>query len=176
MLEIIFGTIIVIAIMLFIFVILNNRFQLALIKIDKAQEDITLYLQKKEELLNRAKKIINKELKKKNLLNDLDHIPVDSSNFEVHFLLKKSYNEFFKILDDNEKLLKSAPLLAVLEELSTNEENIMGSIKFYNDTVVEYNHLVVSFPSSIVAFIRKYKKKEFYNNEKIENFEILKEE
>ena len=176
MLEIIFGTIIVIAIMLFIFVILNNRFQLALIKIDKAQEDITLYLQKKEELLNRAKKIINKELKKKNLLNDLDHIPVDSSNFEVHFLLKKSYNEFFKILDDNEKLLKSAPLLAVLEELSTNEENIMGSIKFYNDTVVEYNHLVVSFPSSIVAFIRKYKKKEFYSNEKIENFEILKEE
>ena len=176
MLEIIFGTIIIVAILLFIFVILNNRFQLAIIKIDKAQEDITLYLQKKEELLNRAKKIISKELKKKDLLNDLDHIPVDSSNFEVHFLLKRTYNEFFKILDENEKLLKSSPLLAVLEELGANEENIMGSIKFYNDTVVEYNHLVISFPSSIVAFIRRYKKKEFYSNEKIENFEILKEE
>ena len=176
MLEIIFGTIIIVAILLFIFVILNNRFQLAIIKIDKAQEDITLYLQKKEELLNRAKKIISKELKKKELLNDLDHIPVDSSNFEVYFLLKRAYNEFFKILDENEKLLKSSPLLAVLEELGANEENIMGSIKFYNDTVVEYNHLVISFPSSIVAFIRRYKKKEFYSNEKIENFEILKEE
>ncbi len=175
MLEIILGIIVVISILLTIFVIINNKFQLAIIKIDKAEEDISMYLQKKEELLNRAKPIIQKETKKKEILLDLDMIEVDSSNFTRHLTLKKIYNELFKLLDENEKLFKSKALQAILEELSQTEENIVGSIRFYNDTVVEFNHLVLSFPSNIIAFIRRYKKKEFYNNEKRENFEILNE-
>ncbi len=173
--EVILGIIVVVSVLLTIFVVINNKFQLSIIKIDKAEEDIALYLQKKEELLDRAKPIIMKELKIEDIMRDLDCIPVEANNFEVHFLLKKSYNEFFKTLDENEKLLKSKPLGKIIEELDSNEENIVGSIKFYNDTVVDYNHLVVSFPSSLVAFIRRYKKKEFYNNEKRENFEILNE-
>ena len=175
MLEIILGIIVVISFLLFIFVLINNKFQLAIIKIDKAEEDIELYLQKKEELLNRTRPILAKEIKKKDALLDLDSIEVDAGNFEVHMVLKKVYNEFFKILDENEKLLKSKALNSILEELSQNEENIVGSIRFYNDTVVEYNHLVLSFPSNVVAFIRRFKRKEFYNNEKREIFEILNE-
>ena len=175
MLEIILGIIVVISILLTIFVLINNKFQLANIKIDKAEEDIELYLQKKEELLNRTRPILAKEIKKKDALLELDSIEVDAGNFAVHSVLKKVYNEFFKILDENEKLMKSKALNAILEELSQNEENIVGSIRFYNDTVVEYNHLVLSFPSSVVAFIRGFKRKEFYNNEKRETFEILNE-
>ena len=88
-------------------------------------------------------------------------------------LLKKCYNELFKILDENEKLLKSKTLVKILEDLNDNEENIVGAIKFYNDTVVDFNQLVVSFPSRVVALFKKYKKLDFYNNEKREIFEIL---
>jgi hypothetical protein len=88
-------------------------------------------------------------------------------------LLKKYYNELFKILDENEKLLKSKTLVKILEDLNENEENIVGAIKYYNDTVVEFNKLVVSFPSKVLAFFKKYKKLDFYNNEKREIFEIL---
>jgi hypothetical protein len=175
MLEIILGIIVGISLLLFIFVIYNNKYQLAIIKICKAEEDISMYLQKKEELLNRAKPIIQKETKKKDIMLELDMIEVEASNFDKHLTLKKVYNELFKLLDENEKLFKSKSLQGILEELNQNEENIVGSIRFYNDTVVEYNHLVLSFPSSVVAFIRRYKKKEFYNNEKRENFEILNE-
>ena len=79
----------------------------------------------------------------------------------------------FKTLDDNEKLLKSETLVKILEDLNDNEENIIGAIKYYNDTVVELNRLVVSFPSSTIAFFSRCKEKEFYNNEKREIFEIL---
>ena len=72
MLEIIIGIIVVVSFLLFIFVIIHNKFQLAIIKIDKAEEDISLYLQKKEDLLNRAKPIITKELKNEELLPELD--------------------------------------------------------------------------------------------------------
>ena len=78
-----------------------------------------------------------------------------------------------KIIDDNEKLLKSDNITSILEELNTNEENIGGAIKFYNDTVVEFNQLILSFPSNIIALIKRYKKKEFYRNEKREIFEVL---
>ncbi len=173
MLEIILCIIVIISLLLFIFVIIHNKFQLTIIKIDKAEEDISLYLQKKEQLLNRAKPIIVKELKKEELFPELDLIPVDANNFEAHAILKKVSNELFKTLDENEKLLKSKSLNNILEEFNDNEEDIVGAIKFYNDTVVEFNQLVASFPSKLVAFIKRYHKKEFYSNEKREMFEIL---
>lgn len=162
-----------ICLLMIIFVIFNNKFQLAIIKIDKAEEDIDLHLQKKRELLERTRPIVKKELKLDDFFSELDNSLENNNNFDTHSYLKSLYNELFKILDENEKLLKSDMLVSILEDLNSNEENIVGAIKFYNDTVVEYNRLIVSFPSSIVAFVRGYKKREFYNNEKREIFEIL---
>ena len=97
------------------------------------------------------------------------------SNFDENDILKKAYNDLFKTIDENDKLLKSDALVNILNNLNDNEENIVGAIRFYNDTVVEYNKLAVSFPSNIVGLFKRYKKKDFYNNEKREMFEILNE-
>ena len=173
MLGVLLGIIVVIVFLSFITVIFYNKFKLTNIKIDKANEDINLYLEKKKELLEKTRPIVKKELKEKKFMDDLNEIKEDINNFEKHILLKKSYNELFKILDENEKLLKSKTLVKILEDLNENEENIVGAIKFYNDTVVEYNRLVTTFPSKVIAFFKKYKKLDFYNNEKREIFEIL---
>lgn len=173
MLEIIIGVIVIISFLLLIIVINNNKFQFSIIKIDKAEEDISIYLDKKKELLNRARPIILKELKLDTFLENLDDNLDEMNNFQEYELLKNDYNKFFKTLDENEKLLKSENLLSILEDLNDNEEDIVGAIKFYNDTVVEFNKLLVSFPSNIIGFFKRYKKKEFYNDEKREIFEIL---
>ena len=165
--------IIVISIIASICTIINNKFQLTIIKIDKAEEDIDIYLDKKKELLARTIPIIKKELKTKEFLVDIDKYKEDLNNFDKHNLLKGIYNELFKTLDEHEKLLKSDTLVKILEDLNDNEEDIVGAIKYYNDSVVEFNQLVVSFPSRIIALFKRYKKLEFYNNEKREIFEIL---
>lgn len=165
--------IIVISIIASICTIINNKFQLTIIKIDKAEEDIDIYLDKKKELLARTIPIIKKELKVKEFLVDIDKYKEDLNNFDKHNLLKGIYNELFKTLDEHEKLLKSDTLVKILEDLNDNEEDIVGAIKYYNDSVVEFNQLVVSFPSRIIALFKRYKKLEFYNNEKREIFEIL---
>ena len=165
--------IIVISILASICTIISNKFQLTIIKIDKAEEDINIYLDKKKELLNRTVPIIKKELKTKEFLENLNDYNEELNNFEKHNLLKNIYNELFKTLDEHEKLLKSDSLVKILEELNDNEEDIVGAIKYYNDSVVEFNQLVVSFPSKLTAIFKKYKKLEFYNNEKREIFEIL---
>jgi len=175
MLETILGVIVGLSIVLCIYVIINNKFQFAIIKIEKAEEDIDIYLQKKLELLNRTRPIIKKELKLDDYMTELDVSFDEVNNKEMHNTLKNVYNSLFKTLDEHEKLLKSDTLLSILESLNNNEEDIVGAIKFYNDTVVEFNQLIVSFPSKIIAVLKRYKKKDFYNNEKREIFEILNE-
>ena len=102
-------------------------------------------------------------------LDDLNH-------FELNDTLKLAFNELFKTLDDNEKLFKSESLVRIVEELNANEINLVAAVKFYNDTVVTFNQLIVSFPSNILRLFFGYKKKEFYNHEKREIYEILKDD
>ena len=176
MIEYILAGVVLLGIIAIIVVIISNKLNFVLIKIDKADEDISLYLDRKYELLDRTRPIIKKELKIDNFLEDIKtYENVKEDSFTSHDLLKSNYNELFKTLDNNEKLFKSDSLTKILKELSENEENIVGAIKFYNDTVVDYNKLVVSFPSNIIALFRRCKKLEFYNNEKRERFGILKE-
>jgi len=94
---------------------------------------------------------------------------VISNSFEdVHtqFNIKRTVRE-------HEKLFKSENLSSILRDLSDNEEAIIGSIKFYNDNVVVFNQLVSSFPAKIVAFFHHYKRKDFYNDESKEIYELL---
>ncbi|MBR6137243.1 MAG: LemA family protein [Bacilli bacterium] len=175
MLEIIIGIIVGISLILLIGTIINNNYQLAIIKIEKAEEDIDMYLEKKRDLLERTKPIIEKELKTENFLPEISQNFTLIPNIDENDILKRCYNTLFKTIDDNDKLLKSEALGNIINNLNDNEEDIVGAIRFYNDTVVDYNKLIVSFPSNIVGFFKRYKKKAFYNNEKREMFEILNE-
>ena len=60
-----------------------------------------------------------------------------------------------------------------LQDMTVNMEPIgeYYGIKFYNDAVIIFNKLVSSFPSNILAFLKRYKKKDFYSNEKKEMFQ-----
>lgn len=176
MLEIIIGCIVLIALLGIIIIIYHNKFKISIVKIEEAENNIDLFLQKKLESLKRASKIIKKELKMEEFLDEIDNEMVtELNNFELNELLTRTYNEFFKTLDDNEKLFKSGSLIHIIEELNNNEIDLVASIKFYNDTVVTFNQLIVSFPSNIFRLFFGYRKKEFYTHEKREIYEILKE-
>lgn len=177
MLYIIIGSITLVALILLIFVIYYNKFQFAIIKINEAENNADIYLNNKYDFLKRCSPIIRKELKKKKLLEQIEQVTVDELNhFEFNEVLDKAYIELFKVIDEHEKLLKSENLMQILNELNDNEEDLVASIKFYNDTVVEFNKLIVSFPSNIIRLFFRYKKKEFYSQEKHEIFEILKDD
>lgn len=177
MFYIIVGTITFIALILLIIAIYYNKFQFAIIKIDEAENNADLFLHKKLELIKRAIPIIEEELKLKDFLKDIIDIKEEEINhFELNSKLSDSYKELFKKIDDNEKLYKSEALLNIINELNDNEIELIGTIKYYNDTVVDFNKLILSFPSNIIRLFFGYKKKEFYSHEKYEMFEILKDD
>lgn len=176
MIEVVLGCIVVVALIGIIFISYHNKFRISIVKIEEAENNIDLFLQRKLDLLKRARQVIIKELKLEDFLDQLDsEIVPDLNHFELNDLLKKSYNELFQILDDNEKLFKSESLVHIIDDLNANEIDLVASIKFYNDTVVTFNQLIVSFPSNIIRLFFGYRKKEFYNHEKREIYEILKD-
>ena len=177
MTEIIIGCVVVLGIILLAVILINNKFQFAIIKIEEAENSIDTLLKKKAELLERAAPAVIKELKLEDYLTDLSDItPEKCNSFERNDRLKKCYNTYLKTLDENEKLTKSETLSSISDDLESNEVELVGATKFYNDAVVTFNKLIVSFPTSLVGFFKGYKKKAFYNNEKREMYQILNDD
>lgn len=170
-------TIIFLVLVIGIFVIsvlsCNNKYKLYNIKIDQVENNIDLLLQKKLDILNRISPIVNKQLKTKDFFEELKELNIkDYSHFEIYDNLRNSYNELFVKLEDNEKLLKNKSLNKLIDELNDIEDDLIASIKYYNDNVVSYNELIKKFPSNITKILFGYKEKKFYKNEKREVFEI----
>ncbi len=160
-----------------IFVIFKNKFSFAIIKIQEAEDNISIYLDKEKDLIERAIPVIKKELKYDEYLSELDGYDKEKMNlFQLNKILSHCYNELMATIDDNEKLMKSDTINKILVELESNEEDRIGTIKFYNDSVTKYNKLARSFPSNIIGLICSYKKKDFYNDEDREIDEIINDE
>ncbi len=151
-----------------------NKFQFAIIKINEAEKNTDLVLEKKKEYLDRLKPLIKEEIDEKNFLNNLEELDIKKENhFQTNSILADFYIELMKTIDENEKLLNNEQIANLIEDLSDNELDLIASIKYYNDNVVEFNKLIVSFPSNIIRIFFRYKKKEFYKDEKREMYEIL---
>ena len=176
MFYIIVGSITIIAFILLIFAIYYNKFQFIIIKIDEAEENADILLKKKKELIERCIPIIKDELKLKEFIPEINDINEEMNHFEMNEKLTECYHKLFQKLDDNDKLYKSEKLVSILEELNDNEVDLAASVKFYNDSVVDFNKLILYFPSNIIRLLFGYKKKEFYSHEKREMFEILKDD
>lgn len=176
MLETILGCLVIISLLGIIFIVYHNKFKFSIIKIEEAENNIDFFLQRKLDLLKRSRQVVIKELKLEEFLEPLNSKTIsDLNHFELNDLLKKTYNEFFQILDENEKLFKSESLVKIIQDLNSNEIDLVAAVKFYNDTVVLFNQLIVSFPSNIIRLFFGYRKKEFYSHEKREIYKILKE-
>ena len=159
-------TIGIIAIVLLIIVLgtiyYKNKFQFTLVKINEAENNIDIYLQKKLDILCRIVPVIKDNLKE------------GTEDFEKVLLLKsKNINSF--VLDINPSLNEVEEISTLQCELEENEDDLEASKKYYNDNVAYYNRYVHVFPSNLVGFIFRYHHKEFYSDEKEEMFQILKD-
>lgn len=167
-----------IVLIVIIIIVLNNckyRFKLLNIKIEEADSNINLFLQKKKSSLDSIIKELIKQKNDEERFNDfIQNINNEKDSIRLHSKLNKTYSQVSKILFDNEKLAENKNIVKHLKDLKNNEEDLIGSIKFYNDTIVDYNGIIKIFPYNLIAKTRKYSEKEFYNNEKEELFEILK--
>lgn len=156
-----------------------NQFQLMKLKISEAFNNIDILFEKKFNLLERSVEIIkenNDKYKEELILDNLVKIKNKKMDrFDLNRELTIALRDYHSILDLDKKLSGLDSLKNINESLIDIENDLNASKKYYNDTIVLYNHLVKSFPSSLVAKIFHLPVLDFFQEEKIETLEILKE-
>ena len=83
-------------------------------------------------------------------------------------MLSGALKSLFAVAENYPDLKANTNFLELQRELSDTENKIQASRRFYNGTVMELNTKVDMFPSSIIANMFAFEKREFFEVEEVE--------
>ncbi|NLL44643.1 MAG: LemA family protein [Mollicutes bacterium] len=163
--------IIVICLLLIWFISTYNHFQNYIIRINEAEVNIDSILRKRFDLLNKSIGIIKANV---DIQEEIMEVIVKLrsrklSNFELDRLLYDAINEFHQYEENYEELKDSESFVKIDVALNESEPEISAARKYYNDIITDYNKLVRTFPSNIVAKMFKYKIKPYFDGKNMED-------
>ena len=85
------------------------------------------------------------------------------SSFELDRKLVDPLNEFYKIKEEHQELMKSNAFIEIDLKLSDIEDNLNAYKEYYNENITKYNKLVRTFPSNIIGKFCKFEEKTFFD-------------
>lgn len=167
--------IVLIAILLIIFIAINNNFKILLIKINEAFINCTNCLgQKKDIIIDILDHLDNKEKEMVTAIKDT--LDSHENIFDLYTKLEKASFDINQVLEAHPSYDNNKKITDLLIKLSDMEEELEADNNYYNDSVTMYNNMVNSFPSNIISLFKKYKAKQKFEKIKMEKYEILKED
>jgi len=154
-----------IIILLIYYINLYNKINESIIRIDEAESRIDNNLRDKYDLLNRSISLFRNKIElKDNTFKDIIKLRARKiSNFELDRVLVKSYNEFLTIYEDNKSLRESNEIFKIYKQLELINDELLTLRNYYNANITNYNKMIKKFPTNIVAQIKKYKERPFYD-------------
>ena len=172
--AIVSGIVAFIAIIILIMKITSNKMNTYEIKIEEAEKEIEVLLEKKLSLLSELQKKFSEhdtEIEF-NFLCDLDDVSEDE--FKLNSILNKAYKELKDFLDDKRSFIPDDETKEKLDELYQVDIECTATKNYYNNNAIVLNNKIKKFPNSIIARFKRLSKKEIYNDPVEEEFEILK--
>ena len=174
-------TSVLIAVALLIIWISNsyNQFQVYIIRINEAEANIDAVLRKRFDLLNKSIDVIKANTKtEEDVLAQIVKLRSRKlSNFELDRKLYDGLKEFEKYKEEYPKLKNTEAFMKIDIALNESEAEIVAFRKYYNDIITDYNKLVKSFPTNIIALFFKFKSKLYFdgkdmNDEIVDDFKL----
>lgn len=147
-----------------------NRFQTYIIRINEAEANIDTVLRRRFDLLNKSIGIIETETKEENVLEKVKKLRSKKlSNFELDRYLYDAINEYSIFKEKYSDLKNNTEFMKIDLDLDESEADIVALRKYYNDIITDYNKLAKSFPSIIIGFLFKYKKKTYFDGKNMDD-------
>lgn len=164
-LIVLFIIIILLILVAITYVSLYNKINETIIRVDEAESRIDNNLRDKFDLLNRCVSLIKNTIEvDENTFKDIIKLRARKiSNFDLDRTLATSYNEFITIYDSNKKLRENDEIYKATKQLELIDEELVTLRNYYNANITEYNKLIKKFPTNLVAEIKKYKERPFYD-------------
>ena len=169
MIYLILGLVLLVILLLVInFLYYKNKFNFYFLKVEEADNNIELILEKKIEILLKIAKIIDKDMEKE--LEEFKKKEI--SKHQCYIELSSLGNKLLKEADA-EEYESNKKLNNLIGRFDDNECDLKGSLKYYNDNAVEINNYIHKYPSNIVSLFSHFKELDIYKIEKRESFAIL---
>lgn len=169
MVYLIIGLVLLVILLLVInFLYYKNKFNFYFLKVEEADNNIELILEKKIEILLKIAKIIDKDMEKE--LEEFKKKEI--SKHQCYVELSSLGNKLLKEADA-EEYESNKKLNNLIGRFDDNECDLKGSLKYYNDNAVEINNYIHKFPSNIVSLFSHFKELDIYKIKKRESFAIL---
>lgn len=169
MIYLILGLVLLVILLLVInFLYYKNKFNFYFLKVEEADNNVELILEKKIEILLKIAKIIDKDMEKE--LEEFKKKEI--SKHQCYIELSSLGNKLLKEADA-EEYESNKKLNNLIGRFDDNECDLKGSLKYYNDNAVEINNYIHKFPSNIVSLFSHFKELDIYKIEKRESFAIL---
>lgn len=167
---VILSIVIVVCLILILLVATYNHFQDYIIRINEADVNIDAVLRKRFDLLNKSIGIIKANINsEEEVLEDIVKLRSKKlSNFELDRNLYDAINEFHVIKEKYPELQTNEEFIKIDINLMESESEIVGLRKYYNDIITDYNKLVKSVPSNLIALIRGYKTKDYFDGNNVD--------
>ena len=167
-------TFIIVGIILIGYVYVYNSFQTYIIRINEAEAFIDTTLRKRFDLLNKSIGIIKAYTKpKEDVLGIIVKLRSKKlTNSELDRQVYEAINEFHQYKENIDELKNNESFLKIDLSLFESESEIVAARKYYKDIITDYNKMIRTFPSNIVAKTCKYKEK-FYFDGKDMNDDII---
>lgn len=169
MIYLIIGLVLLVILLLVInFLYYKNKFNFYFLKVEEADNNIELILEKKIEILLKIAKIIDKDMEKE--LEEFKKKEISKHQYYIE--LSSLGNKLLKEADA-EEYESNKKLNNLIGRFDDNECDLKGSLKYYNDNAIEINNYIHKFPSNIVSLFSHFKELDIYKIEKRESFAIL---
>lgn len=172
---IIIGIILLTTILILLIKSYLNKVKVYVIKIDEADKNIDLLLEKKLELFKNIKEKTKDTLD----IDILEDIPKIKGKNLDSFEKDKAYEDLENDIKDtliyNKKIILDSELQVLIDSLKNTNIDLKATKKYYNDNADLYNEKVNKFPKRIIARIKGYDEIDYYETKEQEEFEILKE-
>ena len=156
-------------------IVVYNNYQEYIIRINEVEGYIDNCIRDKFDLLSKHINIIKGNVDiKEELFPDIIKLRSRRlSSFELDRKLVEPLNEFYKIKEEHQELMKSNAFIEIDLKLSDIEDNLNAYKEYYNENITKYNKMVRSFPSNIIGKFCKFNEKTFFDgkdmNDDIEN-------
>ena len=153
-----------------------NKISVYVIKINEADKNIDILLEKKIETLTKIKDKL-KEKTDDEIMIDLPKIKnLSLDSFELDAETEKLEKELKETLEYNKKLVLDDEENALISTLKKADVDLKATKNYYNDNCEIYNEIISKFPTVILSKIKGYNLLDFYEIKEEEEFEILKKE
>lgn len=169
---VVFSIIAICALLVIGYILIYNKLQKRVVRINEAEAEIDETLRKRLDILTNMENEINNltDLKEDNFKNFKTDF---MSNFDVDRKLSKITETFRKIREDYPDKLDTDSYRKMSTELKIVEEKSVAAKAYYNKHTTSLNMLVKKFPSNIIARIHKIDERSYFDNKNMNDNDIL---